>query len=498
VEEDERLCAALYYYSKGRPAHIARFQQNRPVQVGPSVVFRMHKLKKDAIHQSGGGVMKVRLVCVGLLICLWGLLLMHVPLVFAQRSFPQLPLPPRGPVPATFFSMTIHAQVLTGEPWPAVGFGGIRLWDTQTTWASLNPSRNVYRWKMLDSWLSLAESKRVDVLYTFGDTPTWASSNPTGPCFYNAGGCSPPADLDDWDDFVTALAKHAKGRIKYWELWNEANLPNEYWSGDIPTLVRMAQHAHRIIKSVDPSAIVLTPSATGGADEISLWLGRYLAAGGGISADAIAFHGYPPSTSASPEYINDIMDSITTTLRTYGQDGKPVWDTESSWGLNQKLPNPDDQAAYVARGYVLHWLRGIGRFYWYAWNNGSWGTLYDTSSKALLESGVAYGEVYKWLSGATMTRCSVTNNSTWVCSLTRPGGYDGQIVWNSAAATGTTLPFTPPGEFERYRDLRGNVTVIQGGGVRIGSKPILLENGVGFPVVKHPPVMREDQERDRH
>ncbi|MGH9679731.1 MAG: hypothetical protein ACRD4Y_07245, partial [Candidatus Acidiferrales bacterium] len=152
-----------------------------------------------------------------------------------------------GPIPPTFFSMSVQSGIFKGTPWPTMPIGGIRLWDTFTNWSDLEPSRGNYNWPALDRWLDAAQAHGADVLYTFGDIPSWASSVPNGKCDYNPGGCYPPLHMQDWDDFVRALATHAAGRIKYWELWNEAN-QHEYWSGGIPTLVVMAQHAYTILK----------------------------------------------------------------------------------------------------------------------------------------------------------------------------------------------------------------------------------------------------------
>ena len=155
------------------------------------------------------------------------------------------------PVTSSIFSMSVQSGVFKDTPWPPMPIAGIRLWDTFTNWSMLEPSRGTYDWPALDRWLDKANSHGVDVLYTFGGTPTWASSNPTGTCDYNPGGCYAPLNMQDWDDFVRAIATHAAGRIKYWELWNEAN-QHEYWSGGVPALVTMAQHAYAIIKSIDP------------------------------------------------------------------------------------------------------------------------------------------------------------------------------------------------------------------------------------------------------
>src|SRR5260370_2128402 len=177
-------------------------------------------------------------------------------------------LPARS-IPLTLFSMHVQSELFSGMPWPSVSFGSIRLWDTYSTWNDLNPSRGTFNWPALDRWLDTAQQHGVDVIYTFGATPTWASSNPTGKCDYNPGACYPPANMQDWDNFVRAIATHAAGRIKYWEVWNEAN-QHEYWSGGIPALVTMTQHASAIIKSIAPNAMIFTPSGVGGAKIIAL------------------------------------------------------------------------------------------------------------------------------------------------------------------------------------------------------------------------------------
>src|SRR6267154_4606149 len=161
--------------------------------------------------------------------------------------------------PATFFGTHIHSGVLGSQPWPPVPMGSIRLWDTYTTWNDLEPSKGVYAWSNFDGYLALAHAHNVDVLYTFGGTAEWAATGSSANCAYGPGSCFPPSNIQDWDDFVTAVVTHAAGKIKYWELWNEPNL-KEFWAGDVSTLVMMAQHAYKIIKAAQPSAIILSPA----------------------------------------------------------------------------------------------------------------------------------------------------------------------------------------------------------------------------------------------
>lgn len=116
------------------------------------------------------------------------------------------------------------------------------------------------------------------------------------------------------------------------------------------------------------------------------------------------------------------------------------------------------------------------RVVWYAYdNNGPWGRLIG-ATPALSAAGVAYGETYKWTVGATLTKaCSIDGNGTWVCSLMRPGGYQGEIVWNS---TKNLSSYAVPDTMAEYRDLAGNSNRIANGVVPVGNSPILIEPGV--------------------
>ena len=187
-----------------------------------------------------------------------------------------------GPtVPASLFSMSFHSR----NNWPTITVNGARLWDTGTYWATINTSDGVYDFHVLDNWTTAAQSNGVDLIYAFGLVPTWASSQPNLVCGtginFNLGSCAPPNDLNadgtgtdqHWKDFVTAIVTHAAGSIKYWELWNEPTIA-AYWQGNDAQLVRMASDAYSIIKSIDPSAQVTTPSPSTGINGVANWMVR--------------------------------------------------------------------------------------------------------------------------------------------------------------------------------------------------------------------------------
>jgi hypothetical protein len=377
----------------------------------------------------------------------------------------------------------------------------MRLWDSDTQWANINTSDGVYDWTILDKWLASSQAHSVDVLYTFGRIPAWASSNPSDPnCGEGAGTCDPPKDLNPdgsgsnqlWKNFVAALVAHNRAsntaHIKYWEVWNEP-YHTRGWNGTIPQMIRMAQDARAIIKSADPSAMVFTPSfvVTG---EGRLWLESYLGAGGGQYADGIAFHGYVQRAGhLVVEDFNNYVSLLKITLANHGQQGKPLWDTEASWGYSRiaGFNDLDMQAAFVARFYLLHWSNGVDRFYWYQWNaKNTVGTLWKVDQYnpggpgTVLKPGIAYEEIYNWMVGATMTSPCTASGSVWTCQLSRPHGYQAMAVWDASQTCSngvcSTTPYTYDRAYIKYRDFAGNATALSHRTVPVGAKPILLEN----------------------
>ena len=61
-----------------------------------------------------------------------------------------------------------------------------------------------------------------------------------------------------------------------------------FWSGTTAQIVRMGQDASAIIRSIDPNARILSPSAHG--PTMKTWFDGYVAAGGAASFDIVNAH----------------------------------------------------------------------------------------------------------------------------------------------------------------------------------------------------------------
>src|SRR3954447_4550998 len=365
-----------------------------------------------------------------------------------------------GEIPSTFFGMHILHAVNGTTPWPTDQFGTLRLWDSGVDWHEINTSQGVYNWTNFDRWMTLAQQHNVEVVYTFGRVPDWANGN--------QGTTIPPANLQYWDDFVRAVVTRSAGRVKYWEIWKEPN-DTHFYNGSMQTLLTMAQHAQQIIKSVNPNAIILTPSPTWTATSPYQWMASWLQLGGGNYADIIATHGY---VNSQPETLDGVLGKMRDTMNAYGQGSKQLWDTEASFSLSgsctTSICDPDQQAAFVVRHYMIHLSRGVDRYLWYSWDN-AWGTLW-TASSGVLKPGIAYKNAYNWLVGATLSQACSASNGTWTCGITRPNGYQGLVIWNPSAS----VSYTAPSQYKQYRDIYGNtVTMPSNGVITINNMPRL-------------------------
>jgi polysaccharide biosynthesis protein PslG len=390
------------------------------------------------------------------------------------------------PVPAWFFNLETHWV----EPWPVLPAAGFRLWDTGTTWSDLNPRDGVYDWGNLDAWLAKAQKNGNSLLYTMAMTPRWASSDPgDSTCHYGPGQCDPPNDLNadgtgsnqHWKNFVAAIATHAAGKIRYWEIWNEP-VNGGYWTGTFPQMVRLAQDARTVILSIDPKAKLLTPPNGANSPWVLKWWTAYGAAGGLQYADIAALHGGPQSDCGNPPQAADFITSVQnlrSVLHSFKQ-GKPIWDTESSWGtvnLNC-FTDPDLQAAFLAQFYFFHRSMEIERFYWYSYYDSNTGQLYDSDIGKLTKGGVAYQQVHDWMFGKTLTGCSA-DNTIWTCTFITPTGYQGEAIWDTARTCSQgdcqTEQYSVDKIYTHYRTLGGETVSITNGEAPIGAKPILLE-----------------------
>jgi len=348
-----------------------------------------------------------------------------------------LPTQINGPVvavPASYFGMHIHTP-LTTTPWPEVPFASWRLWDTGTTWADMESKRGEWHFGTLDGLVDLAARHHVELLLCLGQTPAWASANPAAPSAYGQGQTAPPRNLEDWRNYVRTVVRRYRGRIQAYEIWNEPNL-SEFYSGDVDTMVELTRQAAEIIHSNDPTALVVSPSAT--ETEGLQWLREFFRQGGAQFVDVVGYHFYV--TPDGPEQIPVLAQGVNAAMATYHVQ-RPLWNTETGWSKPKVFANDYEASAYVARSLLLAWAVGVGRFYWYAWDNHEWVTLELTEPRGAHANANAFAfqAVESWMVGKRVESCAAGSEGTWACRLSG-GSTAGYIFWNPSHPAKFAIP----------------------------------------------------------
>jgi hypothetical protein len=383
-----------------------------------------------------------------------------------------------GPVPASYVGLHIH-HAGSGAAWPSVPFASWRLWDAYVAWPWLEPSRGEWQWDVADRLVRLAGEHHVDLVLPLGLSPTWASARPEEPSAYGRPGfAAEPAQLDDWRRYVETVASRYVGRVQFYEIWNEPNLPG-FYTGDDAQMLRLCREAYAIIKRVDPRAQVVSPSATTAAGVG--WLERFLSSGGAGCFDVVGFHFYV--TPDAPEAIVPLVARVQDVLRAHGIAERPLWNTESGWymararlvaGVKDSPGALSDSAAAatVARALVLARAAGVERFYWYAWDSEDMG-LADLDGQARA-AGRSLAEVERWLIGADLESCRRTAGGTWTCGVIRNGRRQ-WVVWNPSGPAELSNP--PAWRIASRRDLSGALHPVRPSArtIDIGPAPQLLE-----------------------
>jgi len=366
------------------------------------------------------------------------------------------------------FGMHIHDPAAHG--WPVVPIGFWRLWDSGVQWPHLEPSPGEWNFDRLDQQIAMAETQGADPVIVLGLTPAWASARPRETCNYAPGNCAEPANISDWQNYVFQVATRYKGRVHYYELWNEPSLKS-YYTGSVESLLQLSQVAYNTLKEIDPTVTVLSPAPVVQKTGIA-WLKEYLALGGGNYADVIAYHFY--QFPGSPEDLVTYFAGVKDVLNSHGVN-KPIWDTEMGWGPGQEFSSEQHMAAFVARTFLLHWAAGITHVAWYAWDNQDWSSLrFTRSDKATpTRAGIAFAQMQQWAATLNAVRCTVDFADTWVCQLTQFDGTTRYAVWNPHESFSFSIPSS--WRVTTVERVGGETSPINNNGtIEIGISPVLL------------------------
>jgi hypothetical protein len=355
-----------------------------------------------------------------------------------------------------------------GFAFPDRSGGVLRLWDTRTTWARLEPQRGQWNWDILDNWVAEAQRRGMRVVLTLGQTPRWASSRPDEVTFYGAGAPAAPANLDDWRRYVRTVAERYRGRIAVYEVWNEPN-DTTFGSMTMTELVDLTRTAGEVLDQVDPAATLMSPSAYSAG-----WLDRFLQRGGGDLVDVIGHHIYVDQPEDAARYLADLRRIMAVNGVT-----KPLWLTEGAAG-NETLTEAQAVAA-LARWHLVQLAGGAERAWWYTFGTGGdiWGPTTLPRSFTPNAAYRAFEELQDWMVGRRITAATIGADGAWRIDMTDADAasssrFRWRIVWHPTRSVAMS-----PAD-ATYPSVRGlDGSLVTNIGVRISTTPVLLGDETG-------------------
>jgi hypothetical protein len=329
-------------------------------------------------------------------------------------------------------------------------------------WSKIQPtsSRTLSSWDFtdLDSWVNTHYAAGRDLIFTLYATPYWASARPSEPCAYsfgtygsgtvdlnygNFGIAAEPSDMADWDFYCTTIANRYLGKIKYYEVNNEPNIGNDgvgdgidgtgltaagksaknyFFSGKFGKLAEMTRRAAVIIKTIDPTAKIISPPVQGwvasGTDTSGAYFAGMMAQSTGDGStilkdhiDIVGVHLYTTNITVD---LAGSVDRALAARAAASLTGKEIWDTESSPTTVQAVNLSDARLIrYFTRFLITVAAKGIHRHIYYTIDNTASGFLSRTAVvshwntlRTLLMSGTIQsaskiwdGRIVYWVAG---------------------------------------------------------------------------------------------------
>ena len=224
-------------------------------------------------------------------------------------------------------------------------------------------------WEKYDRMVDLAERYGLEIIARLDNPPAWSRADGDA-----RGTLAPPDDLNDFGNFVEAVVRRYKGRIRYYQIWNEPNIYPEW--GEQPVspegYVALLKVAYTRAKAADPDCVILCAGLAqtlepGGRNMSDLvFLQRMYDAGVRGYFDIMGVMAYglwtgPTDRRATPDRTNFARPQLIREIMVRNGDAdKPIWATEVGWNaVPPDFPKPaiygrvtpEQQARYAVEAY---------------------------------------------------------------------------------------------------------------------------------------------------
>ena len=197
---------------------------------------------------------------------------------------------------------------------------GISFWRDELPWSTVEPSKGTY-------YFPSSADAAVDYTLSIGLEPLFILD-------YGNDNYGSDVTTDEWLEgylgYVRAMVTHFKGRVMYYEVWNEWNIGlggmDKKYRDMADVYAKLLVETYKVIKEIDPEVTVIGGVVAGGEEE---WTEKMLQYPGAIdSMDVFSYHEYPDNDVR--EFVQQ-AETVRELLTKYGRPDLPMWVTETGF-----------------------------------------------------------------------------------------------------------------------------------------------------------------------
>ncbi|MDO8589917.1 MAG: cellulase family glycosylhydrolase [bacterium] len=225
---------------------------------------------------------------------------------------------------------------------------GVKWLRLDIPWTDIEPAEGTFKWAGVDLGMRELEKRNIGLLAIINHPPDWVWGRDTT-LAQNAA-----------KSFGKAIAARYKGRIKYYEAFNEPNLPGfgffrEGERVNVKTYVAYLSGLNAGIREADPAALIVLGGLSSDENNISRkqFIAELSQNGAGDCFDIFAFHPY----GYEDGYLDSLHSELKETIKSLGLE-KPIW-------FNELGTSDDSKRAEILKG-LSNQISNIPGFFWFS------------------------------------------------------------------------------------------------------------------------------------
>ena len=313
------------------------------------------------------------------------------PLKLVRQFAVAVPLPPLGKAGDSPFGITQEFNLNPGlfNPLEAEtlfklsAMAGNRWYRLWTTWDEVEKEPGKRDWSVMDKIVELAEKYHLELYPVIcGGSLSWQNNlKPGTKRETHTAAYYMPRDIKQWQEYLKDFASRYKGRINYFQMGNESDCRPSFYPFSPQYYLEYLKAGYEAVKSASPEAKIglagfcwapFYPDKPFAAGDASFSMAAFLDLNPQPYFDIVDIHLYSLSSQNKTwDVCVAPVKALRNTLRRYGVDKKPLWNSETGFpsGVKGTICGYDtspvisdyEQARRIIEWYVQSLALGIER-----------------------------------------------------------------------------------------------------------------------------------------